>query len=339
MIRIFILLVLAGAMRAESVDHPAPETFSAGLNSVEGLTSVAERAAKDQIWHNYWQVTSTLERWQLPPHLYQNLARSMAIEEAHIQLLFRYGLYFDGQTISQDLILRRYPHYNPSIVTQRIMSLHTFGLLVRDGDVFRFSDQATRILRSLTFTRQEKGLKMPLAVAAALSKVTQALDLELNNGDTPYSHRRRNTFRLKRAPNGADHEFDTFLDFLAARNLIAHNRFELVGETAASKVQPKTPLSVELLDGVAGGWLTTAEKCSLREQWGHSLENCARAFSELVELGLIELKSTENFVATSKGMSLNSMAAAGADAKFYRAFNALSLKEYQLIKAYFTKAE
>jgi len=339
MIRIFLLLVFSGAMRAESVDHTTPATFNASLHSIEGPASVAERAANDQIWHHYWQVTSTLETQHLPPRLYQSLAKSANLQEGHIRLLFRYGLYFDGQTISLDLILRRYPHYSPSIVTERILSLHASGLLLRDGDIFRFSDKATELLQALMNARQEGGLHTPLPVLAALTKITQALELEIGTLDFPYTHRRRNRFRLNRLPNGADHEFDIFFDLLAARNLIAHNRFDLLGKTNTPIVRPKTPLSVELLDGITGGWLTTTEMCSSREQWGHSFKSCARAFSELVELGLIEPNKTEDFVATSKGMSINSMAGAVADAKFYRAFNALSLEEYQLVKAYLTKAK
>lgn len=298
------------------------------------VEAAASAAGDDQLWLQYWRIAGTAERDYLSNDFFAEIAEQTGVEEPLLRNLYRYGLYFGGDQVWEKNILQRYPHYSGVRVRSELEALVEGGLMKEKPHftVTRFGQLA---LEFLLEERRKKPGYLPDEIRQALSKVVRAFEPLIGGPSSPYFSRRQNSFRLKTARNQGDHEFDIFLDLLAARNIIAHNRFELMPQQPVISLLQSNPLSIELLDGISGGWLNSLDMCEARTAWGRSREECSIAFDHLANIGLASNDADGIYSVTRSGRKLNETAGRLAEIKFSSAFKVLSAMELSSVQAFF----
>lgn len=304
----------------------------------ETETRVADHAKKDTIWARYWSMSSSREQSNLSSALYDKVADKVKIDSQLLRKLVRYGLYFDGNSIYRHQIKNRYPHYSIGKIDADLKALNLAGLIAKQEMHYEITRLGSLSLAFFVEERRKLGTYMPQNIGQALAKIARAFDARLGKDGSAYKARRNNRFRIDTESSANSHDFDLFLDLLAARNLISHNRFEQMGTNTKTTSLRGTPLSQEILDGVARGWLTSAKMCAERSAWGQTAQSCQAAFNHLVRLQLISEAEQGHFSATESGFLVNKQANDLADSHFYSAFDALTHSEYCVFKNYLFSA-
>lgn len=326
-----VLLMLACPC-VSSVNSSSPEQ----CNYTE--MRVSDHAMKDNIWNHFWVITSAREQSYLSTAFYHKVADEVQVDSQLLRKLVRYGLYFNGKSIYRHQVQSRYPHYSPNKIDSDLNALEHAGLIAKQETHHTVTRFGTLTLAFFVAERRKLGTYMPNHAGQALTKVTGAFDALLGKDGSAYQARRHNRFRVASKSDDRDHDFDLFLDLLAARNLVSHSRFEQMEKNAKTTNLLLSPLSQEALDGVTRGWLTNKKMCAERPAWGQTIQSCQAAFDNLVRLQLIADDGQGSFSATDSGSLLNKQANERADIRFYSAFDALSHSEYCILKNYIYSA-